>query len=230
MKSFKQVFSYALILAMASQSLFVSLAKASEGPSRPERRFFKQFDRKFSKFADDVREMLDDESSSAEMNETYESMIIWLEQHGNYGMADAMLAQHDKAVGGIRARLLAMTTDQAHDDAVALLKNQIEKAGGFKNFMANAKAEMKKNRDVKCKAQKIGSYTLIVPVSGLGMLTGMAAVSALYSGVFTPVVLAWMVYTVGAEGFAMPWFIDNMLVGCYKERPHPDFMIMNPTP
>src|SRR3989344_4995566 len=80
MKSIKQVFSYALILAMTSQ-LFIPLAKAAESspataieeierlqhevasepqttePSRAERKFFKKFDRKFKRFSDDVYEM-----------------------------------------------------------------------------------------------------------------------------------------------------------------------------
>jgi hypothetical protein len=221
----RKAMSFILMLTLISQ--IVSPAFANEpAPSkkemRKEARFFKKFDKKFDRFAEDVEDMMYD-YSDAELNLMYEDMIVWLEQHGHYEMAKVMMAQHAKGRGTTRQILAQMTTERSRQEAKAALKLSIQKAGGFDNFMKLVKAQRKANVDVKCRVKKIGSMVLIAPVTYIGMVTGMAAVGALVSGTVTLGVAASVGTTVLTEGFAFPWFIDNMTVGCYNETDHPDF-------
>ena len=145
--------------------------------------------------------------------------IKFYTEHGNYDMADAMSKDYSTSRGEmIRTRLVNMTSDEAKLLAENSLHEQIALAGGFKAFHARANAQRKKNLNTLCEAGKIASWTLIAPSMVFGMMTGSAAIMAIFGGVFTPVVAAWIGTTVGLEGFATPWFLDEMLTGCYKNR------------
>lgn len=239
MFSFFRVINFCLILAVTSYIMFFPVANANsvaetgnihhipEIESRGEHKFFEKFDRKFDRFALDVNETVN-EYSDYELNQMYEDMIVWLEQHGNYAMSRAMIAQHDKGSGSVRRILLQMVSENARKEAKAYLKTAIEEAGGFEAFQKLTKTEKRKKIDVKCRVKKIASFMLIAPLTGLGMLTGMSAVGAIFAGVFTPVVVAWIGTTVVTDVFAFPWFLDHMVVGCYNEYKHPGFSNTNP--
>jgi len=161
------------------------------------------------------------------MKEMYQDMIIYLEQHGNYEMAKVMMAEHEKAKGSIRSRMIEMSSEEARIDAKAALKEEILKAGSFEAFIALEKSVRSKNLDKKCRVKKIASYALIAPVGYIGMMTGLAGLGALVSGSFTAVTAAWLGTAVVADGILFPRFLDNMSVGCYNESSHPDFTYVN---
>ena len=234
MNLFNRVLCVSLILALSSQTVLASVASAEIAsgtsvaapavatavakPSFAERRFFRRFDRKFNQFRKDISDMMDD-SSDMELEQEYKDMITWMDEHGNYDMADAMSKDYSTSRGEmIRTRLVNMTSDEAKLLAENSLHEQIALAGGFKAFHARANAQRKKNLNTLCEAGKIASWTLIAPSMVFGMMTGSAAIMAIFGGVFTPVVAAWIGTTVGLEGFATPWFLDEMLTGCYKNR------------
>lgn len=235
MNFFNRTFSLSLALVFIGQIVSLPAANATERTreerreerkAKAEERFFKKFDKKFETFAMDVEETVS-EYSEEELNEMYFEYIVWLEQHGNYEMARAMITEHDKGKGSIRSTLLRMVSEEARVAAKASLKAAIAKAGGFNAFIKSAKIEKRANLDMKCRVKKIGSLILIAPISFFGVVLGASGIGALVGGVVTGVVLAEVGIMVAADGFAMPWFVDNIAVGCYNEYKHPGFPIYN---
>ena len=233
MKSFSSLVNSVIVIALSSQMLLLPIARAEEqvptspvvmpapvaaAPvSRAEMRFFRQFDRKFKHFQRDVDFMLD-QYSDDEIAQSYLETISNYEEHGHYDIAAAMKKDYESTHGNIRDRLTDMASESAHLAATAYLKAQIAQAGGYATFAARAKAERKKNLNVGCEVLKVTSWVVITPVVFAGMMMGMVGITGLIVGAFTPGVILLAGGSIGIEGFAFPWFMDQLVEGCYNDK------------
>ena len=232
MKSFSHLVNSAIVIAISSQMLLLPIARAEEqipaspvvvaapvsAPvSRAESRFFRRFDRKFKHFQRDVDFMLD-QYSDDEIAQSYLETISNYEEHGHYDIAAAMKKDYESTHGNIRDRLTNMASESAHVAATAFLKAQIAQAGGYVAFAARAKAERKKNLNVGCEVLKVTSWVVITPVVFAGMMMGLVGFTGLIVGAFTPGVILLAGGSIGIEGFAFPWFMDQLVYGCYNDH------------
>ena len=205
-------------LSKTASRLTISKSEVAAIESRAERRFFNQFNRRFKAYSKSVDDAVIDNTDD-ELNKMYNETITWLEEHGNYDMANAMIASYAQSKGTtVKERMLNMSSEEARQNALKMLHLKIAEAGGFEKFYANAKALRKQHLRRKCVVGKVASYTAIAPVVVVSAMTAGAAMAAIYAGYFTPVVGAWIATTVGLDGFAVPRFLKQIMVGCYDNR------------
>jgi hypothetical protein len=152
-----------------------------------------------------------------ELDVFYREMIVEIEQHGHFEIAQALIDSKAKLNQTlVKEAVIEFFSDSSVRSAHALLDDQIDQAGGVDSFKQLHRKQKKSNRKWSCVAAKITAGALVLPLTAVTLQMGILSAPLFFGTVTAKSVLSLG----GAAGGTMlnASFIRKLISGCYREK------------